>query len=98
MTKAGNRILESAKQAVAIAKNEMDPLNYVVHVPDQINVKAIRKNLKMTQTVFANTFGFKIATLRHWEQKKRVPEGPARAYLLVISREPETVQKALSQG
>lgn len=98
MTKAGNRILESAKQAAAIARNEMDPTHYVVHVPDQINVKAIRKKLNMTQTAFASTFGFKIATLRHWEQKKRVPEGPARAYLLVISREPETVQKALLQG
>jgi hypothetical protein len=33
--------------------------------------------------------------LRHWEQGKRQPEGPTRAYLLVIDRAPKAVQKAL---
>jgi putative transcriptional regulator len=49
----------------------------------------------MTQQQFAARFGFNINTLRHWEQGRRVPEGPTRAYLLVIDREPEAVQKAL---
>lgn len=43
----------------------------------------------------AGRFGFSIKTLRHWEQKQRVPEGPTRAYLLVIDRDPKAVQKAL---
>jgi putative transcriptional regulator len=49
----------------------------------------------MTQEEFAGEFGFSVNTLRHWEQGKRQPEGPARAYLLVIDRAPKTVQKAL---
>jgi putative transcriptional regulator len=32
---------------------------------------------------------------RQWEQGRRVPEGPTRAYLLVIDREPKAVAKAL---
>jgi hypothetical protein len=36
-----------------------------------------------------------VNTLRHWEQGNREPEGPARAYLLVIARAPDAVQKAL---
>jgi putative transcriptional regulator len=36
-----------------------------------------------------------VNTVRHWEQGRRVPEGPTRAYLMVIDREPEAVQKAL---
>jgi hypothetical protein len=48
-----------------------------------------------TQQVFAARFGFSINTLRHWEQGKREPEGPTRAYLLVIDRAPQAVQKAL---
>ena len=40
-------------------------------------------------------FRFDIDTLRHWEQGRRIPEGPTRAYLLVIYREPQAVQKAL---
>jgi hypothetical protein len=47
----------------------------------------------MTQAEFAGRFGFSIDTLRHWEQGRRVPEGPARAYLRVITRDPKAVQK-----
>jgi putative transcriptional regulator len=58
-------------------------------------VRAIRGRLGMTQQEFAIQFGFNINTLRHWEQGRRVPEGPARAYLMGIDREPKAVQKAL---
>ncbi len=36
----------------------------------------------MNQEEFAGRFGFGIETLRHSEQKQRVPDGRARAYLL----------------
>jgi putative transcriptional regulator len=49
----------------------------------------------MTQQTFAARFGFSVNTLRHWEQGKRAPEGPTRAYLLVIQRAPKAVEKAL---
>lgn len=90
-----SRILQSAREALAIAKNELAPAEYAVHVPENIDVREIRQKLGMTQIVFVRVFGFKLATLRHWEQRKRIPEGPARAYLTVIDREPETVRRAL---
>ena len=68
---------------------------YRVHVPEAIDVKAIRTKLAMTQEEFAGRFGFSVNTLRHWEQGLRQPEGPTRAYLLVIDRAPKAVQKAL---
>jgi putative transcriptional regulator len=52
----------------------------------------------MTQEEFAGRFGFSVNTLRHWEQGSRQPEGPTRAYLLVIERAPKAVQKALQAG
>ncbi len=58
-------------------------------------MKAIRAKLATTQEEFAGRFGFSINTLRHWEQGRRVPEGPTRADLLVIDRDPKAVQKAL---
>ncbi len=61
-----------------------------------IDMKAIGTRLNMTQEEFAARFGFSINTLRHWEQGRRVPEGPIRAYLLVIDRDPKAVQKALA--
>lgn len=93
-----SRILQSAQEALAIAKEEMDPTEYAVHIPDTIDVRKIREKLGMTQASFACVFGFKLATLRHWEQKTRTPEGPARAYLTVIDREPDAVRKALLAG
>jgi DNA-binding transcriptional regulator YiaG len=59
------------------------------------DVKAIRTKLRMTQRAFAARFGFSINTLRHWDQGKREPEGPTRAYLLVIDRAPAAIQRAL---
>lgn len=90
-----SRILQSAQEALAIAKGEMDASEYAVHIPEAIDVKRIREKLGMTQASFARVFGFRLATLRHWEQRKRTPEGPARAYLTVIDREPDVVRKAL---
>jgi putative transcriptional regulator len=58
-------------------------------------VPAIRTKLGMTQEEFAGRFGLSVDTLRHWEQGKRQPEGPTRAYLIVIARAPKAVQKAL---
>jgi putative transcriptional regulator len=96
MSKAvANSIRRGLEQALAYAKGEADLSKYRVHVPHEINVREIRDKLGMTQEEFAHQFGFSVNTLRHWEQGKRVPEGPTRAYLLVIDRAPKAVQKAL---
>jgi putative transcriptional regulator len=96
MSKAvADSIKRGLKQAIAYMDGTADLSQYRVHVPKEIDVRAIRTKLKMTQQEFAGVFGFSINTLRHWEQGKRVPEGPTRAYLLVIDRAPKTVQKAL---
>lgn len=81
--------------ALAYAEETADARRYGVHIPEDIDVKAIRARLDMTQEEFAGRFGLSINTLRHWEQGRRVPEGPTRAYLLVIDRNPKAVQKAL---
>lgn len=84
------------EQALAYAEGTADITNYRVHIPKSVDVKAIRTRLDMTQEEFARHFGFSINTVRHWEQGRRVPEGPTRAYLLVIDREPTAVRRALA--
>ncbi len=88
-------IRRGLQEAVAYAEGTADPSRYGVHIPEDIDVKAIRSKLGMTQEEFAGRFGFSVNTLRHWEQGRRVPEGPTRAYLIVIDRAPKAVQKAL---
>lgn len=95
MNDIAGSIRKGLEQAVAYAQGVADEEPYRVHVPERIDVRAIRKKLGMTQERFAGRFGFSVNTLRHWEQGKRQPEGPTRAYLLVIERAPDAVQKAL---
>ena len=94
-SKVAESIRRGLQEAVAYAEGTADTSRYGVHIPEGIDVKAIRSKLAMTQQEFAGRFGFSIKTLRHWEQGRRVPEGPTRAYLLVIDRNPKAVKKAL---
>lgn len=94
-TTVGDSIRRGLEQALSYADGSADRKRYNAHIPAEVDVKAIRSRLGMTQQEFAMRFGFSINTLRHWEQGRRIPEGPTRAYLLVIDREPAAVQKAL---
>lgn len=96
MSSFGQGLVEAARQAAAIARGEADPATYRVHVPADIDVKAIRAGLGLTQAEFAASYGFPIGTLRDLEQGRARPDASTRAYLLVISREPEAVQRALN--
>lgn len=68
---------------------------YKVNVPAEVDVKAIRKRLNMTQARFSDTFGFSLNAVKHWEGGRRTPESSARAFLTVIARNPSAVIAAL---
>jgi putative transcriptional regulator len=94
VSKAGESILRGAREALAFARGAHE--GYVVHVPEQVDVKAIRRRLGLSQRRFAERFGFKLDAVQNWEQGRRRPEDAARAFLRVIEREPDAVQRALS--
>jgi putative transcriptional regulator len=94
MSAAGEKILSSIREGRAVLRGEAEG-NFVVHVPEAVNVKAIRRQLGMSQAQFAAAFGLELDAIRNWEQGRRRPEGAARAFLKVIEREPEAVQRAL---
>ena len=90
----GQRMIERAKEALAFAKGETGH-GCAAHVPEEVDVKAIREKIALSQSEFAKLFGLSKRTLEHWEHGRRVPSGPARAFLMVISREPDAVRRAL---
>lgn len=98
MTSLGRRLIGAAKEARAIVRGEVDPSKYRVHIPAEVDVRRIRRRLKLTQGEFSRRFGIPQGTLRDWEQGRRRPEGPARAFLLVIQHEPKAVERALAQA
>ncbi len=64
----------------------------------QVNVKKLRERLGLTQEVFAATYRIPVGTLRDWEQCRKNPDAPARAYLMVIDRNPEAVAEWLRRA
>lgn len=68
---------------------------YKVNLPAEVDVKSIRKRLKMTQARFSDTFGFSLDAVKHWEGGRRNPESSARAFLTVIATNPAAVIAAL---
>ncbi len=95
MSRAGDRILSSARQALAFARGETTE-GFIVHVPKQVDVKHIRAKTGLTQAAFARRFGFTAAAVRDWEQGRRQPEQAARVLLLVIAHNPDAVTEALA--
>lgn len=96
MSRAGERLIRAAKEARSIARGEADPDTFTVHVPAEVDVKKIRACRGLTQMEFASRYGLNIGRLRDWEQKRSKPDSAARAYLMVIERDPEAVERALS--
>jgi len=69
---------------------------FKAHVPQEVDVKAIRNRLGMTQAKFSDTFGFSLDAIKHWEGGRRTPEAPARTLLTVIDKNPAAVLTALN--
>lgn len=95
MSIAGQRLIRSATQARRIARGEVEPAR--IHVPPEIDVKAIRHRLGLTQDDFASEFGFSVTQIRDWEQNRFRPLGHARAYLMLIERKPDVVRQLLRE-
>jgi putative transcriptional regulator len=58
------------------------------------NPRVVRQALGLSQGQFAERFRISVGTLRDWEQGRVEPDQAARAYLMVIARNPEAVRKA----
>jgi putative transcriptional regulator len=95
MSAAGEKILGSIRYARAVLRGEAEG-EFVVHVPAEFDVKALRRQLGMSQAKFAASFGFGLAAVQSWEQGRRRPEGPARVLLKVIQHDPDLVRRALA--
>jgi putative transcriptional regulator len=93
--RVADRIMAGLEEALLIAKGEADPATYRIHVPEIVDVKAIRMKQKLSQEKFAMRYGFTVWAVREWEQGRRQPERAARVLLKVIEREPAAVKRAL---
>jgi putative transcriptional regulator len=94
MSKFGKELLESMAEAVDHAEGKAS--NVRVHVVEVPDVRAIRRQLRMSQNQFSAAFRIPLATLKNWEQGRRQPDAPAAAYLQVIAKRPSEIKEALA--
>ena len=58
--------------------------------------KIIRRALELTQEEFAARYHIPLGTLRDWEQGRAEPDQTTRAYLTLIARDPDHVNRTLN--
>jgi len=87
-----------AVEAAARADRDALPLT-----PDDLRrmkrtpqAKIIRRALALTQEEFAVRYHIPLGTLRDWEQGRAEPDQATQAYLKVIARDPERVERLLN--
>lgn len=88
-------LLESVQQMDAVRRSTCKPAR-AREVQPAVEVKAIRAKTKLSQAQFARLLSVDVATLRNWEQGRRKPQGPARALLKAVDRNPKAVLSALN--
>src|SRR6266852_1444597 len=95
--KEADALTDAEIHAAALADPDAQPLT-----PERLagmkrtpQVRVIRRALGLSQEEFAARFHIPLGTLRDWEQGRKDPDAAARAYLMVIGRNPAAVTEAL---
>ena len=85
------------RHAAALADRDAKPLTRqdFERMKRTPQVRVIRRALGLSQEEFAARFHIPLGTLRDWEQGRKDPDAAARAYLVVIGRNPSAVAEAL---
>ena len=71
-----------------------------VNIPDvqlsTIQIKEIREQMNLSQTVFAKLLNVSPSSIRQWEQGKRQPTGATKVLLELLKRTPNLLNYRLS--
>ena len=88
---------ESERHAAALSDPDAQPLTQerISQMKRTPQARVIRRALGLSQEEFAARFRIPLGTLRDWEQGRKEPDAAARAYLVVIGRNPAAVAEAL---
>jgi putative transcriptional regulator len=106
----GKKLSKAATEALAATDwNKIDAMSdgdisrQIAASPDaapdmapEIDVRAIRRAVGMTQAEFAAAYQFSIRTVQQWERGAKRPSGPARTLLRAIKADPEGLRRALA--
>jgi putative transcriptional regulator len=95
----GERILEGLQEAVLWTQGKRGrSRTTVVRTAPDVDIRALRTRMGLSQAQFAARFGLPPATLKNWEQGRSRPDAPTRVLLAVIEKHPAVVESVLRQA
>lgn len=84
---------KSIKEAGKIRRGEVKASRVFTY--NAVDIRKLRKSVKVSQSNFARMIGVSVGTVQNWEQGRRKPRGPAMALLRVFEEDPKVVVGAL---
>lgn len=72
---AGQEIGASLREAIRWARGEDLPVKVTEVQVSAIDVRGVRRKLRLSQSQFASRFGFAVASVKNWEQGRTRPDG-----------------------
>lgn len=94
MGKAFDKIAAGLTDAIAYAEGD-NTKGRVAAGPD---VKAIRTKTKLSQAKFAEKLRVPLGTIRDWEQRRRLPDAPARTLLGMVDADPKAALDLIARA
>jgi putative transcriptional regulator len=93
-----DRLSDDERTAAALADPDNPPLTEreLERIRAARAVRRARTATGLSQSAFAKRFRINAARLRDWEQGRTMPDSAALAYLAVIEREQEAVERVLA--
>jgi len=85
-------------EEVSFTQKELDALGITipnVHLTGE-QIQAIRKNMNLSQSVFAQLLNVSASSVRQWEQGKRKPSGSTKVLLELLKKTPHLLDYRLS--
>ena len=86
-------LVQSLKEAKAIVRGEAQATRRTQVTPP--DAKAVREQIGLSQSEFAQLMQVSIKTLQNWEQHRRNPTGPAAALLKIVRTAPDVALRTL---
>lgn len=95
------QIKTGLEECLAHAKGELTLVTIRVPAPppktNSRKIAALRRNLRMSQSVFAATLNVSTKTVQSWEQGLREPNEASLRLLQIIGTQPSVVQTLLTE-
>ena len=88
-----DRTTLSLQQAVSIVKSDRGGRRKRWPKPSGAEIKNLRQRLELSQAEFARRFGLDLASLKHWEGGRRIPEQGNCLILQMIEEDPASVAR-----